>query len=71
MADRCTIIRRGEKIDTVEVKEVTESDLADMMVGRSVGLKVDKKDQEHGEAVLEIQNLVVRDQRNVDMVKRT
>lgn len=69
MADRCTIIRRGEKIDTVEVKEVTESDLADMMVGRSVGLKVDKKDQEHGEAVLEIQNLVVRDQRNVDMVK--
>lgn len=69
MADRCTIIRRGEKIDTVDVKNVSESELADMMVGRSVGLTVDKKKQEHGDIVLEVKDLVVKDQRDIETVK--
>ena len=33
-ADYCTVIRRGEYIDTVSVKEVSQEDLASMMVGR-------------------------------------
>lgn len=69
MANRCTIIRRGEKINTVDVSDVSESELADMMVGRSVGLTVDKKEQEHGEVVLEIKDLVVKDQRGINAVK--
>ncbi|MDO5715631.1 MAG: ABC transporter ATP-binding protein [Tissierellia bacterium] len=68
MADRCTIIRRGEKIDTVTVKDVTKAELADMMVGRSVLLNVQKEDKEPGEVILEIDNLVVRDFRNVAKV---
>ncbi|WP_036729706.1 MULTISPECIES: ABC transporter ATP-binding protein [Peptoniphilus] len=68
MADRCTIIRRGKKIDTVDVCNVSESELADMMVGRQVELKVDKKEQEPGDVILKVENLVVKDIRNINKV---
>ena len=42
-ADYCTIIRQGKYIDTVKVSEVTEHQLASMMVGRNVEFVVDKK----------------------------
>lgn len=69
MADRCTIIRRGKKIDTVNVKDVTESELADMMVGRTVHLDVNKKPQVAGETILNIENLVVKDIRDINKLK--
>lgn len=47
-SDHCTIIRQGKYIRTVNVDEVTENDLAAMMVGRDVNFKVDKKEQEPG-----------------------
>lgn len=68
MANRCTIIRRGEKIRTVDVDSVTESELADMMVGRQVELKVQKKEQEPGETILNIKDLVVKDVRKINKV---
>lgn len=61
MADRCTIIRRGKKIDTVNVCDVTEQDLANMMVGREVVFAVDKPEVEIGEVCLKIENLKVDD----------
>lgn len=69
MADRCTIIRRGKKIDTVEVKDISESELADMMVGRAVHLDVDKKPQKPGDTVLNVENLVVSDIRKINKLK--
>lgn len=68
MADRCTIIRRGKKIDTVQVSEVSEADLAEMMVGRQVLLTVDKGPLQAGENVLEVKDLVVRDARHIAKV---
>ncbi|RVU55390.1 ABC transporter ATP-binding protein [Anaerosphaera multitolerans] len=68
MANRCTIIRRGEKIDTVEVSEVTESNLADMMVGRQVGLQIEKEEQDPGDVILNVENLVVKDLRKINKV---
>ena len=68
MANRCTIIRRGEKIETVDVSKVSESDLADMMVGRQVELKVTKKEQEPGDTTLDIKDLVVKDIRKINKV---
>lgn len=68
-ADYCTIIRRGKKVGTVKVNEVTEEELASMMVGRDVSFKVDKKDKEFGDTVLEIDNLYVKDNRGLDAVK--
>ena len=69
MADRCTIIRRGKKIETVNVSEVSEEELADMMVGRQVLLTVDKKEMEPGDLILNVDNLVVKSSRNIEKLK--
>lgn len=67
-ADYCTIIRRGKKIDTVKVDDVTEEQLAEMMVGRQVSFSVEKNPMERGKKVLEIQDMVVKDNRKLNAV---
>lgn len=68
VADRCTVIRRGKSIDTVNVAEVTSQELADLMVGRSVSFKTPKGPAHPGKPVLKIENLVVKDNRNLEAV---
>ena len=65
VADRCTVIRRGKYIGTVDVKETTEADMAKMMVGRQVSFKVEKKESTPGEEVLRIENLSVKNNKKV------
>ena len=69
VADRCTVIRRGQGIGTVEVKDVSSQNLADMMVGRSVSFKTEKKAAEPKDVVLAIENLVVHENRGLPAVK--
>lgn len=69
VGDYCTIIRRGKKIDTVKVSEISEQDLAEMMVGREVDFVVHKEDILRGKKVLEIEDLYVKDNRGLDAVK--
>lgn len=68
-SDTCTIIRRGEYIRTIPVEEVTEQELATLMVGHEVKLVVDKTPAKPGKAVLEIKDLVVKNERKLDAVK--
>jgi len=68
-ADFCTIIRAGKYIDTVDVDNVTENDLASMMVGRKVTFKVDKPVQEPGEVILDVKDLHGLDYRGVEILK--
>ncbi len=68
-ADFCTIIRMGKYIDTVDVLECSEDDLAAMMVGRQVTFKVDKQEQEPGEVVLDVKNLHGVDYRDIEILK--
>lgn len=63
IADRCTVIRRGKVIGTVEVADTTQQQMADMMVGREVSFTVDKTDKKAGDVVLEIDNLNVLNNR--------
>lgn len=63
IADRCTVIRRGRVIGTVEVEGTSTQQMADMMVGREVSFTVDKKDKESGEVVLDISSLNVLNNR--------
>jgi ABC-type uncharacterized transport system ATPase subunit len=58
-ADRCTVIRRGKMIGTVDVAGTSLAKMAEMMVGRVVSFKVDKQEQEPGALVLEVKNLSV------------
>ncbi|MBP2097825.1 ABC transporter ATP-binding protein [Enterococcus rivorum] len=69
VADRCTVIRRGKSIDTVTVKDVSSQQLADMMVGRSVSFKTEKKVAEPKETILAIKDLVVKESRGLEAVK--
>ena len=59
VADRCTVLRKGKCIGTVNTRETTMEELSSMMVGRQVNFKVDKQDKAPGEVVLEVKNLTV------------
>ena len=63
VADRITVLHHGRTVGTTTPEETTRDDLAAMMVGRHVDLVVDKTPARAGEPVLEIRNLVVRDER--------
>lgn len=70
VADRCTILRRGRSIATVDINESTsEQDLATMMVGRLVKFNIDKAESEPGEVALSIENLTVKDSLGIVKVK--
>lgn len=60
VADRCTIIRRGKLIDTVDVAKTTENQMATMMVGHEISFEIEKQPQQPGEPVLKVQNLTVK-----------
>ncbi len=65
IADRCTVIRRGKLIGTVNVADTSEEKLAEMMVGREVSFSVHKKECQPGEVILNIKNLSVLSSRKV------
>ena len=57
VADRCTVLRKGKYIGTVNIKDTTKEELSEMMVGRKVDFAVEKKPAVIGEEVLRIENL--------------
>ncbi|MFP3914006.1 MAG: ABC transporter ATP-binding protein [Actinomycetota bacterium] len=63
IADRIAVLRRGQVVGDKLPGEVTNQELADMMVGRPVDLKVDKAEAQPGERVLSVDSLVVVDDR--------
>ncbi len=70
VADRCTVLRRGKYIGTVDVESTTEEKMAEMMVGREVSFEVEKYEAKPKDVVLEIKDLVVKNNRNLDAVKK-
>jgi general nucleoside transport system ATP-binding protein len=69
IADRVTVLRRGEKVDTVSTEGATERSLARLMVGRDVLMQVEKPAREPGEPLLEVRELAVRDDRELPAVR--
>ena len=59
VADRCSVLRKGKYIGTVETANTTAEELSAMMVGRSVSFHVDKKPSEPGEDVLEVEGMTM------------
>lgn len=59
VADRCTVLRKGKYVGTVNICDTTKQELSNMMVGRPVQLQVEKTDAKPGDVVLEVQNLTV------------
>lgn len=65
VADRCTVIRRGRYVGTVDVADTDESRMAEMMVGREVSFVVEKEARNPGDIVLSVKNLFVKNSRKV------
>jgi general nucleoside transport system ATP-binding protein len=63
IADRIVVLRNGRVTGQTKPSETSESDLAEMMVGREVALVVDKEPASPGEVVLEVTGLRALDQR--------
>ncbi|MDE6880711.1 MAG: ABC transporter ATP-binding protein [Oscillospiraceae bacterium] len=59
VSDRCSVLRKGRYIGTVDIKDTSKEELSRMMVGRDVKFAVDKSPAQPGETVLEIQGLTV------------
>jgi simple sugar transport system ATP-binding protein len=69
IADRITVLRRGKKIDTIPREGATEDGLAQMMVGRTVLLRVEKTKPATGDVLLEVRDLSVSDERGLPVVR--
>jgi general nucleoside transport system ATP-binding protein len=61
LADRCTVLRDGRVVDTVDIGDTDKRALARMMVGREVTLRVERPIVEPGKPVLEVENLGLSD----------
>ncbi len=59
VADRCTVLRKGKYIGTIDVDATTKEEMSEMMVGRKVMLEVDKDAPDIGTPVFEVKNLTV------------
>lgn len=69
IADYCTVLRLGKLINTVKVSDVSENDLADMMVGYNIDLNVNKSKYEEKEIIFKVDKLNVKDARGINVVK--
>jgi len=69
VAGRCTVIRKGKGIGTVDVATTSEQEMADLMVGRSVNFKVEKGAAAPGQNILDIKGLVVHNKRGLVALK--
>ena len=71
VADRISVLRRGAVVGEAEPGKISKEELAELMVGRPVDLVVDKEAAQPGDVVLEVKDLLVRDERQhtaVDLV---
>ena len=59
VADRCTVLRKGKCIGTVDIANSSKEELSRMMVGRDVQLQVDKKPADPGRVVLDVENVTM------------
>ena len=59
VADRCSVLRKGKYIGTVDIKDTTREELSRMMVGRDVEFVVHKEPAKPGKTILEVEDMTV------------
>ena len=69
ITDEVSVMRRGEMVGHVKTAETSPAELAEMMVGRKVLLRVEKTPASPGEVILDVQDLRVTDDQGVERLK--
>lgn len=64
VADRCSVLRKGKYIGTIDVASSTKEEMSEMMVGRKINFKLDKKEIELGDTVLELKDVSIKSKSN-------
>ena len=59
VADRCTVLRKGKYMGTVDVADTSVEEMSRLMVGRDVQLVTEKADKEPGETILKVEGICV------------
>jgi len=57
VADRCSVLRKGKLIGTVNVAETSKEEMSEMMVGRKVAMSLEKEEAKIGDTILKVKNL--------------
>ena len=66
VADRCSVLRLGKYIGTVDVPTTSAAELSEMMVGRKINFTVEKNPEVPGEDVLILGNVCLKSERSAD-----
>ena len=69
VTDAVSVMRRGEMVAHRRTRDTSSEELAELMVGRKVLLRVDKRPASPGDPVLRVEDLRVRDPGRVERVK--
>jgi len=69
ISDRITVMRRGKVVGHLTTKQTNEEEIATMMVGREVLLRVDKKPATPGAVVMRVENISANTDRGVPALK--
>jgi len=69
ISDRITVMRRGKVVGHLVTKDTSEQEIATMMVGREVLLRVDKKPARPGPVTFKVENLTASSDRGVPALK--
>ncbi|MGB9812002.1 MAG: ABC transporter ATP-binding protein, partial [Dictyoglomus turgidum] len=69
ISDRVSVMRRGKLVETLETKNTNKYQLAQLMVGREVFLRVEKEKIEKGEEIFRVENLWVKGRKGIEVVK--
>lgn len=64
VADRCTVLRKGKYIGTVDIRDSAPEKLSAMMVGRDVNFAVEKKPCDPKEVILDVKGMTVASKRH-------
>ena len=59
VADRCTVLRKGKYVGTVDIKDTNKQELSNMMVGRPVQLQVQKEEAHPADVILDVKGMTV------------
>lgn len=69
VANRCSVLRKGKYIGTIDVAQTSKEEMSEMMVGRKVNFVIDKKEMNPGDPVLEVKNMTIHSKNKKDSVK--
>lgn len=69
VSDRITVIRKGETVETLDKKDASPKKLAELMVGHSIDLSIERVKCERKDVSLEVKNLTVINEDNIELLK--